>query len=352
MYISSDLDLTSSDPRQLRRQMKQHLVLRNTTMESIPPTEVSPERHVGRHYFHSPQFPRFLGSIQDFESFELNSNLENLYQNDPTAAHKLEFKLIHHSRLSPALFKQLRRKYLGQIGSSGRCEFTIAFHNLLVLCFVEYKQGLPTGVEAHSDVVAQIIAEMDGADTFNQNGEMDGIRIQAILTDGVIFEFYAGNFKYWTIHGGIGLVEEGIPYEGGYQITLPQSEKAPDYLAKLKVVVEVVFDSFLTSYIDGIRAQKGRSERRRRVWENELGRGFMRRKSNSFWDFAETAAVDAHETLRAAHRHRVVNPEEADQMAELGLQKLSQSAAHIPTPDLDWSFLDNWNERAEALMRV
>jgi hypothetical protein len=245
----------------------------------------------------------------------------------------------------------LPERLVGQIGSSGRCEFTIAFHNLLVLCFLEYEQGLPTGVEAHSDVVAQIIAEMDGADIFNQNGEMDGIRIQAILTDGVIFEFYAGNFKEWTIHRGIGLVE-GIPYEGGYQIMLPRSEKVPDYLAKLKVVVEVVFDSFLTSYIDGICAQKGRSERRRRVRENELGREFMRRESDSFWDFAETAAVDAQERLRAAHRHRVVNPEEADQMAELGLEKLSQSAAHIPTPDLDWCFLDNWNERAEALMRV
>lgn len=150
-------------------------------------------------------------------------------------------------------------RLVGQIGSSGRCEFTIAFHNLLVLCFVEYEQGLPTGVEAHSDVVAQIIAEMDGADTFNQNGEIDGIRIQAILTDGVIFEFYAGDFKDWTIHREIGLVEEGIPYEGGYQITLPQSEKAPDYLAKLKVVVEVVFDSFLTSSMESVSKKVDRN---------------------------------------------------------------------------------------------
>jgi hypothetical protein len=62
----------------------------------------------------------------------------------------------------------------------------------------------------------------------------------------------------------------------------------------------------------------------------------MRRKSNSFWDFAEMAAVDAHETLRASRRHR---------RAELGLQKLTQSAPRI-------SILDNWNERTEELIRV
>jgi len=36
---------------------------------------------------------------------------------------------------------------------------------------------------------------MDGADTFNQVEEYDGMPIYAILTDGTNFEFYCANFK-------------------------------------------------------------------------------------------------------------------------------------------------------------
>src|SRR5579859_2384311 len=60
----------------------------------------------------SPQLPHLLGSIQGFESLELNSNLEGLYQNDPTAPKKIAFKLIQHPCLCSAVYKQLRRKYL------------------------------------------------------------------------------------------------------------------------------------------------------------------------------------------------------------------------------------------------
>jgi hypothetical protein len=424
-------------------------------METIPPPEVEPQvvpqRHVGRHYMHVPEYPHALLTLGDFEDYERNINLQELYVNSPSAAHKLAYKLIHHCRLSPIVFEQLRKKYLksfskvtwkdvveyfrpnlagpfedhrsippyalqrariplpifkdicsqldasrmtlgrrenlesesavqlkynpipstlltlfggrlvnipehklvGQLGSSGRCEFTISFHSLLVLCFIEYKQGLRHGgVGLHSDIVAQVIAEMDGADTHNQSEEMDGICIQAILTDGVIFEFYTGNFKHWTMHRGVGYVEEGIPYDGDHRIALPESEKAVDYLAKLKVVVEIIFNTFLIAYINGVAAKKARSERHQRVWENQLGRGFLRRNSNSFWDFAEAKALEAHSTLLAANRLRLVDPHEADRQAEFGLEQLNQSVLSIPTPDLDWSFLDNWDQRAEALMRV
>ena len=132
----------------------------------------------------------------------------------------------------------------GQIGNSGRCEFTVSFHGRLILCFIEFKHTLPTGAAAHSDVIAQVIAEMDGADTFNQVEEYDGMPIHAILTDGTNFEFYCSNFKHWTVHRGIGRLEEGISFDNQHRISLPASERAPDYLAKFKNVVEIIFDTF------------------------------------------------------------------------------------------------------------
>ncbi len=423
-------------------------------MNNIPPAEVDPQvvpqRHIGRHYLHAPGYPRALLTLGDFEDYERSNNLQALCNNDPIAAQKLAYKLIHHCRLSTIVLKQLRQKYLksfskvqwrdvveyfrpnlvgpyddhrsipgyrlkrarlpmsvfkdicaqldasrmtlgdrenletetavqlkynpipgtlltlfggrltniperklvGQLGNSGRCEFTISFHNLLVLCFVEYKQGLRHGPDVYSDIVAQVIAEMDGADTHNQSGEMDGICIHAILTDGVTFEFFKANFKHWTMHRGLGYLDEGVPYDGGYRISLPDAERAVDYLAKLKVVVEIIFDTFLTSYVEGIAAQKARSERHQRNWEDQLGRGFLRRKSNSFWEFAESEAVEAQTKLHAAHRYRLINPHEADELAQIGLRHLTQSVLSIPTPGLDWTFLDNWDQRAEALMRV
>ena len=38
--------------------------------------------------------------------------------------------------------------------------------------------------------------------------EMDGIRIQAILTDGVIFQVYASDFKYWITIEEVGWLKK------------------------------------------------------------------------------------------------------------------------------------------------
>ena len=98
----------------------------------------------------------------------------------------------------------------GTIASSGRCEFTVTFFGKNILCFIEFNETLPTNALAHSNVLAQVIAEMDGADTHNWDNQYDGCPIHAILTDGYSFEFYLADFKMRTIHRGIGGVEHGI----------------------------------------------------------------------------------------------------------------------------------------------
>jgi len=62
----------------------------------------------------------------------------------------------------------------GTILSAGRCKFTVTFFSKNILCFIEFKETLPTNAPAHSDVVAQVIAEMDGADTHNRENQYDG----------------------------------------------------------------------------------------------------------------------------------------------------------------------------------
>ena len=84
----------------------------------------------------------------------------------------------------------------GTIGRSGPCEFTVSLYNgTMILCFIEFKDKLPLNASEHSDIVAQVIAEMDGADTFNKTQEFDGMKMQAILTDGLSYVFYQCTFK-------------------------------------------------------------------------------------------------------------------------------------------------------------
>jgi hypothetical protein len=109
---------------------------------------------------------------------------------------------------------------------------------------------------------AQVIAEADGADLFNQIKESDGIAIHAILTDGQVFEFFVINFYDWKMLRGVGIPIEAIPWQNSYQICLPPSERSPDYLPTLKQIIEVIFDTFIMAYINGISAQKSYSERR------------------------------------------------------------------------------------------
>jgi hypothetical protein len=86
------------------------------------------------------------------------------------------------------------------IASTGRCEVMLTFFGKNILCFMEFKETPPTDAERYSDVVAQGIAEMDGADTHNGDKEYDGCTIHSMLTDGYSFEFYRCDFKMWTIH--------------------------------------------------------------------------------------------------------------------------------------------------------
>ena len=47
-----------------------------------------------------------------------------------------------------------------------------------------------------------------------------------------------------------------------------------------------------------------------------------------------------------------MDPIQADEMAKNVLELLQESSLAIPNPDLDWSLLDGWEDRAPALMRV
>src|ERR1700737_2592348 len=74
----------------------------------------------------------------------------------------------------------------------------------------------------------------------------------------VSYEFYRCTFKNWSLYRGVALPERGIVGDPGkeYRISLPASERAPDYLVKLKTVTELIFDTFLTAYTVGIIGQQ------------------------------------------------------------------------------------------------
>ena len=223
---------------------------------------------------------------------------------------------------------------------------------MVLILFIEFKDSLKGPPGKHSDVIAQLLAEADGADLFNQIHESDGIAIHAILTDGQAFEFYVVNFYDWKVMRGVGSPIEAIPWIDGHQICLPSSERAPNYHSVLKCLIEVIFDTFLMAYINGLTAQKSYSARRARVEDTEAGGMYVPRRSTNYWDEAYTRAENALTRLRFAHGHRVINKAEADNMACHGLDLLTQSVLSIPLPDMDWSLLDGWDEAEDALMGV
>ena len=55
--------------------------------------------------------------------------------------------------------------------------------------------------------------------------------------------------------------------------------------------------------------------------------------------------------VRQAHVHRLVDPYEADKVSVAGLDILRQSAMAIPS-EQDWSLLDRWGDREEAILRA
>jgi hypothetical protein len=221
-----------------------------------------------------------------------------------------------------------------------------------MLLFIVCKRSLEREHASHSDIVAEVIAEADGADAYNQASEYDGIPINAILTDGRDFGFYRIDFASWTALRGVGTAEKGIPWQGSYRITLPHTERDTNYLIILKVIVEVVFDTFLDSYISGIRAQLRCLSRRARTQQTLVGIGYRRRMSTGVWESVYSVAVKALETLRQAHGMRVVSVDEAERMAERGIVMLRESAMSIPDHETDWSLLDDWDELKATLLRV
>jgi hypothetical protein len=70
---------------------------------------------------------------------------------------------------------------------------------------------------------------------------------------------------------GVGSPIEAVPWVDGHQIRLPSSKRAPIYRPILKCLVEVIFDTFLMAYINGLAAQKSYSERCARVEGTEVG---------------------------------------------------------------------------------
>ena len=240
----------------------------------------------------------------------------------------------------------------GTISKAGRCEYTITFYGRLTLLFIEYKTSLEGNPDSHSDIVAQCIAEADDADIYNETRGFDGFPIHVILTDGRDFEFYQVDFSTYTAKRGAPSFKAGIMSSDPYRITLPHTERAPDWLPTLKVIIEVIFDTFLQSYISGIEAHLMFLRRQGRVQQTAFGIGYRYRKSLDNWDGVRHLAQTALDVFRDAHSARMVDTAEAETKAARGLAMLKQSADLIPDPQVDWSITANWDEREEALLRV
>ena len=66
------------------------------------------------------------------------------------------------------------------------------------------------------------------------------------------------------------------------QLCLPSFEHAPTFLPIPKLIVEVIFGTFIMAYINGIAAQKSYSEGRARIDEMELGEVCVSRRT-TYW---------------------------------------------------------------------
>jgi hypothetical protein len=130
----------------------------------------------------------------------------------------------------------------GRITTSGRYELSVTLLGMVMILFIEFKDMLKGSASKHSDVIAQILAEADGADLFNQIHESDGTAIHAILTDGQAFEFYVVNFYDWKVMRGVGSTIEAVPWVDGHQICLPSSERALCFEVSNRNNFRYVFD--------------------------------------------------------------------------------------------------------------
>jgi len=190
----------------------------------------------------------------------------------------------------------------GRIAESGRCDFTITFHGRLTLVFIKLKESVIQNPQIHSDIVAQVMADANGANLFNKNYNFDGIPIRAILTDGIGFEFYLFDFKIWSVLRGVGSPEAGITWQTYPRIALPTSEHSPNYLAQLKVITEVIFDEFIDSYIVGLKAQMDHSLADLSSQSIPNVGGVVHREPTGFWAQPHAQATLAGRLVREAHR--------------------------------------------------
>ena len=153
------------------------------------------------------------------------------------------------------LLNMPERALHGRMAWSGRCELSITFLGRLTLVFIEVKRQLSYNPHEHSKMIAQVMAEADGANLFNKESHFDDIPIRAILTDGIGFEFYFFDFKTRSIRRGISSPQAGIPDNTFPLIVLPIFEKDREYAIQLKVIAEVIFHEFIDSYIVGLDSQ-------------------------------------------------------------------------------------------------
>jgi hypothetical protein len=239
----------------------------------------------------------------------------------------------------------------GTIGNSGKCEYTISLLGQTMVLFIEYKESLSTSDDRHSDVVAQVVAEADAGDLYNEMEEYGGLPIHAILTDGQHFEFYVMDFAVMGLWRGVGTADKGIPFHDEHRISLPPSERDPHYVPQLKIIIEIIFDIFVQSYINGVYSRKTYSDRRARRQSTAEGDGYVPKRSSEFWDGTYALGLESLTLLRAAHEMRSVDVEKAEVMAAEAVALLEQSVKTIPSA-ADWSFLDNWESRKLSILRV
>lgn len=117
-----------------------------------------------------------------------------------------------------------------------------------------------------------------------------------------------------------------------------ESEKAPDYLSRLKTgipysinvnlaVVEVLLDVFLRSFILALVGQRDTVSPHGAISSvTNVGSYFVPpgQRNTVFWDQALVKAREAQDTLRGANAARFINPEAAEVQARRGLGLLNE----------------------------
>lgn len=216
---------------------------------------------------------------------------------------------------------------LGNTTNRGRCEYTISFCGDLMLLFIEYKKCLEGSNEHLSNIVAQVIAEIDTADAWNSTMGRDGVTIRAILTDGKDFMFFKVDFRTYVIQRGIPTDQAGIRSFDHTRITIPHDEEDPAFLLKLKVLCEVVSDTFIGAYLSAVNAKQLRSHRHAGTQATDFGVRYLGCNLTNFWDTAYAKGQSALKLLREATTARTLSTWEAEILADTGISLLPEVKA-------------------------